>query len=178
MANSRREVVFVPTGLLASGGLEPGALQAGGHRKTIGHSGILLVVEIPGLAIGRGNEGRGFTKVRADGWSRLGIWSQQAGRSADPDGFARSPLQRRIALILSISLGLSFDGQLNSLMERIKQGSAELTRPMLPLMNWLSFLGTETRTAKNAAVKQPARRIGRRIMVRRSHIIGHNRCAG
>ena len=135
MANSRREVVFVPTGLLASGGLEPGALQAGGHRKTIGHSGILLVVEIPGLAIGRGDEGRGFTKVRADGWPRLGIWSQQAGRSADPDGFAGSPLQRRIALILSISLGLSFDGQLNSLMERIKQGTAELTRPMLPLMN-------------------------------------------
>ena len=73
MADFRWEVVFVPLGLLVACNLEPRALQAGGHRKAIGYSGILLVIEIPGLAIGRGDQRRGLAKAGTDGWPRLGV---------------------------------------------------------------------------------------------------------
>ncbi len=94
------QIVFVPTGFLIPGHLKPRPLQARRNRKTISYAGILLVIEIPGLAVGRGNERGGLAKIRADGRSRLRIRPQQAGRPADPDSLAGSPVEGGITLVL------------------------------------------------------------------------------
>ena len=66
MPNLRGQTVFVPIGLLIAGGLKPRTLETGGHRKAIGDSRVLLVIEIPGFTVGGGNERWRFAEVRAD----------------------------------------------------------------------------------------------------------------
>src|SRR3974390_2269742 len=85
VANGRRQMKFIPGRFLMSRYLEPGAIECSGYGKAIGNPWILFVVQIPRLAI-RGGDKRGcFAKVWADGWSRLGIGSQQVCSAANPD---------------------------------------------------------------------------------------------
>src|SRR5262249_5840922 len=73
VTNRRGKVKFIPGRLLIAGHLKPWAVETCRHGKTIRHSRILLVIEIPGFAVRRSDKRGSLAEAWADGRTGVGI---------------------------------------------------------------------------------------------------------